>query len=136
MKIKIDLNMCIGCRRCEFACSLNHYGKDGINPKKSRIRAWIKSDQVYPVLADNFSLQDCSAVLELQTAQKETPAGSILNYNEKKKTWFREPDSGILLRCDLCGDPPDPNCVKWCPCNAIILVDDQDEIMPCTLENY
>jgi len=40
------------------------------------------------------------------------------------KSAFKEPDTGIPLKCDFCGDPPDPQCVKWCDPDALTLVDD------------
>ena len=135
MGIRIDLDRCIGCRRCEIACSLNHYKRSSINPKKSRIRAWIKGNEMYPIVADEFKLEECTAVKELMARDKAPGENSIFKFPFDKKTWFKEPDTAIILRCDLCGDPPDPYCVKWCPCNAIVLIDDDNEIIPCTLEN-
>ena len=44
------------------------------------------------------------------------------------KPWFKEPDTEVLLQCDFCGDPPEPACVKWCPCQAITLVDEQGKV--------
>ena len=135
MKIKIDMNMCIGCRRCELACSLNHYEKNAVNPKKARIRVWEQGDDIYPVMSGPFNTEECTSQFEMQIGDKTYDGCSICRASCADRTWFKEPDTQILLRCDLCGDPPDPQCVRWCPCNAIVLLDDDEEIIPCTLEN-
>lgn len=90
---------------------------------------------MYPVVADEFDLKECTAVKELMVREEEPGENSIRKLPFDEKTWFKEPDTAIILRCDLCGDPPDPHCVKWCPSNAITLVDDDGEIIPCTLGN-
>jgi benzoyl-CoA reductase subunit BamC len=36
---------------------------------------------------------------------------------------FVEPGTGIPLKCDMCGEPPDPMCVKSCFSGALTLVD-------------
>jgi benzoyl-CoA reductase subunit BamC len=41
-----------------------------------------------------------------------------------EKTIYKEPDTAIPLKCDFCGEPPDPECVKWCAAEALVLVDD------------
>lgn len=44
-KIKIDNNICYECFLCEIACSLQ-YGKDTVNPKKSRIAVLFRRPEV------------------------------------------------------------------------------------------
>lgn len=134
MKLRIDMEMCIGCRRCELACSLNHYDKDSVNPKKSRIRAWIKDDKIYPVVSGPFNNAACTSKHEIMIGDRVYDGCSVCRAPCPEKSWFQEPDTGILLKCDFCGEPADPNCVKWCPCNAIVAVDDNGEIIPYTME--
>jgi benzoyl-CoA reductase subunit BamC len=42
---------------------------------------------------------------------------------------FKEPDSGIPLKCDMCGEPPQPEplCVKWCMSDALMYVEREEE---------
>ena len=37
-----------------------------------------------------------------------------------EKTIYKEPDTAIPLKCDFCGEPPDPECVKWCAAEALV----------------
>ena len=120
MKLRIEMEMCIGCRRCELACSLNHYDKDSVNPKKSRIRAWIKDENIYPVVSGPFNNAACTSKHEIIINEKVYDGCSICRAPCPEKSWFQEPDTGILL--------------KWCPCNAIVAVDDDGEIIPYTMD--
>jgi benzoyl-CoA reductase subunit BamC len=80
---------------------LQHTGT--INPKRSRIRVFIDGDTFFPVIASKRTVI---------TKEKE--------YNVPAKPIFREPETGIPLRCDLCGPPPDPQCVKVCLSGALV----------------
>ena len=50
---------------------------------------------------------------------------------------FKEPDSGLALKCDMCEDTPPlklPKCVEWCPKGALIYEEveehDQEQASP------
>ncbi len=59
-KLKIDFKQCCGCRRCEVACSLNHF-ENSVNPKKSRIRVMEEAGVFYPVVAGPFNNAECTS---------------------------------------------------------------------------
>ena len=42
---------------------------------------------------------------------------------------FKEPDSGLPLKCDMCGEPPQPEplCVKWCMSDALTYVEREEQ---------
>jgi len=126
--LRIDLNQCIGCRRCEIACSINHSEQAVVNPQKSRIRVFIKEDMIYPMIAGPFNNAECTSKHIIVFEGKQYDGCTLCRATCPLKPWFKEPETGIYLKCDFCGTPPDPNCVKWCPCNAITLVDDKGEI--------
>jgi len=107
-RLKIDFNQCCGCRRCEVACSLHHF-ENSVNPKKSRIRK-------------------CTSKNIFMLGGKEVDECIICRASCPIKPWFKEPDTDVLLKCDFCGDPPEPACVKWCPCQAITLIDEEGKI--------
>jgi benzoyl-CoA reductase subunit BamC len=44
---------------------------------------------------------------------------------------FKEPDSGLPLKCDMCEDDPplaEPLCVKWCINDALIYEEREEEV--------
>ena len=40
---------------------------------------------------------------------------------------FKEPDSGLPLKCDMCEGEDEPLCVKWCIHDALILEEREEE---------
>jgi hypothetical protein len=41
-----------------------------------------------------------------------------------EKPFFIEAETGIPLKCDFCGIPPAPSCVRWCNTGALELVEE------------
>lgn len=41
---------------------------------------------------------------------------------------FKEPDSGLPLKCDMCEGEAEPLCVKWCTHDALILEEREEEV--------
>jgi benzoyl-CoA reductase subunit BamC len=44
---------------------------------------------------------------------------------------FKEPDSGLPLKCDMCESDPtleEPMCVKWCLANALVYETREEEV--------
>ena len=41
---------------------------------------------------------------------------------------FKEPDSGLPLKCDMCEGEEEPLCVKWCMHDALILEEREEEV--------
>ncbi|MEE9505284.1 MAG: (4Fe-4S)-binding protein [Thermodesulfobacteriota bacterium] len=127
MRLKIDFNQCCGCRRCEVACSLHHY-ENTVNPKKSRIRIFSEEAAFYPVVAGPPNNDECTAKNTVVIGDKEVDECIICRASCPIKPLFKETDKEVLLQCDFCGDPPEPACAKWCPCQAITLVDEEGKI--------
>ena len=121
-KIRIDNAKCTGCRLCEMACSLQHI-KNTFNPKRSRIRVFTLGDFSYPVVAGPYTEAECTA--------KHISVKEGIDYNYcitcnsscPVKPIFKEPDVDIPLKCDFCGEPPDPQCVRVCAPDALTLVE-------------
>ena len=127
MRLKIDFNQCCGCRRCEVACSLHHY-ENTVNPKKSRIRIFSEEAAFYPVMAGPPNNDECTAKNTVVIGDKEVDECIICRASCPIKPLFKETDKEVLLQCDFCGDPPEPACAKWCPCQAITLVDEEGKV--------
>ena len=130
--------VCAGCRTCEIICSLTHEG--AVNPQRSRIR--VKSNaftgafhpQICHQCSDVPCLYACPesairideslgiAVIEdekctgCRACEKACPF-KVIGYAEEKKK---------ALKCDLCQGTP--QCVAWCPVNALGVTDFGGEI--------
>ena len=124
--IKIDPSKCTGCLACEMICSAYHAEpKYSIsNPKRGRIRVYFdESNDVYvPVLAGRYTDVECIGRMTTTIKGKEYGECSFCRQSCPSRDLFKEPDSGLPLECDMCGEPmPDePMCVKWCYADALI----------------
>lgn len=102
MKIKIVPELCTGCKQCQYACSLAHTGK--ANPWRSRIRVYLQEEICLPMIAGTDR-----ATVSGMALRPATPV-------------YKDPNTGMVLVCDFCGDPPDPQCVRWCAPRALTLI--------------
>ena len=131
--LNISKNLCLGCRICQMACSLEK--SNSFTPLKARI--WILRDEHegidIPMVCRQCKEPPCEkacpvegkkpisrdAVTGVVTISEDgcikcyecvraCPFGAIrIDYKKEEK----------LIKCDLCGG--DPECVKWCPSGAI-----------------
>jgi len=126
-KILVDHTKCTGCRQCETICSAIHYEGE-VNPGKSRIRIFIDDDNsvFHPVIAGPFTNAECTAKSIINVDGVEYDECTICRASCPGRTWFFEPETNIALKCDFCGDPPDPQCVAICAHEALKLIDDEE----------
>ncbi len=125
-QIKIDVNKCIGCRACELACAAFHstpkYSR--INPAMSRIRVMVDefNDVYFPVRAGEYTSAECNGRYTYTINGKEYRECGFCKVACPSRDKFKEPDSGLPLKCDMCeSEPPlkEPWCVKVCGSNAL-----------------
>ncbi len=133
--IRVDSNLCGGCRTCEAVCSL--YKEGIVNPELSRI--YVKKDILGGYVCEPIPCRQCRGAECLlacptgalhvdaitgamvideamcdgcQLCMEACPvAPTRIGYN---------PERSICFKCDLCGG--DPQCVKFCPMGAITYV--------------
>ncbi len=124
-KILIDFKKCTGCRQCETACSASHYNGE-VNPQKSRIRIFVDEDNsiFHPVISGPFTNAECTSKGIVYIDGKPYDECTICRAVCPGRPWFWEPETNIPLKCDFCGDPPDPQCVAICAHGALQLIDD------------
>lgn len=123
MRIKIDHTKCTGCRLCELACAWQHTGS--VNPQKSRIGVFIADAFCLPVIAGPYTEAACNSKGMIIIDGREIDECVVCRASCPAKPWFKEPDTGIPLKCDFCGEPPDPQCVKVCLSGALTLVEEE-----------
>ncbi len=120
--IKIDFTKCTGCHTCEVACSLQHIDKI-VNPKRSRIRILRVGNINLPLIAGPYTEAECTAKGIVLFGDQEYDQCIFCRASCPVRPIFKEPDVDIPLKCDFCGEPPDPQCVRWCGTEALTLVD-------------
>ncbi len=124
--IKIDVDKCNGCRACEVICSALHaqpkYSSN--NPARSRVR--VTRDplaNIYiPVYAGEYTAAECAGRDKYTIDGKEYDECAFCRASCPSRDHFKEPDSDLPLKCDLCESDPEleePMCVKWCLADAL-----------------
>jgi benzoyl-CoA reductase subunit BamC len=132
--IKINADECNGCRACEVICSAFHaqpqYSSN--NPARSRIRI-IRDplkDIYIPVYAGEYTAAECMGRDRYVLDGKEYEECAFCRASCPSRDIFKEPDSGLPLKCDMCESDPDleePLCVQWCLNDALIYEEREEE---------
>ena len=134
MFVAADPEKCVGCRICEYICSLEKSGT--FNPLRSRIRVV----RIYPDVNLSIACRLCEDAPCVKACPRDALAQSeetgIIIVDEDKCNgcgWCIEacdfgalmldPDKKIVMVCDLCSHRSDkkPQCVEWCPEEALSL---------------
>ncbi len=132
--IKIDLEKCNGCRACEVICSAFHakpqYSSN--NPARSRIRIVRDPlrDIYLPVYAGEYTKAECSGKDKYVIEGKEYSECDFCRASCPSRDLFKEPDSGLPLKCDMCEDDPEqkePMCVQWCLSDCLTYEEIEEE---------
>jgi len=144
--IKIDVDKCNGCRACELICSAFHANPkySSNNPERSRIRM-IRDpirDVYLPVYAGEYAAAECMGRDQYVIDGKEYDECGFCRASCPSRTLFKEPDSGLPLKCDMCEDDPPqevPLCVQWCINEALIyeereIEEEEEEVKPGEME--
>ena len=133
--IKIDVDKCNGCRACEVICSAFHAAPEysSNNPARSRIRV-IRDplrDVYVPVYAGEYTTAECAGRDKYTIDGKEYDECDFCRASCPSRDEFKEPDSGLPLKCDMCeSDPPlsEPMCVQWCLNDALVYEEREEEV--------
>ena len=131
--IKIDADKCNGCRACEIVCSAFHASPkySSVNPARARIHVishrlkniWL------PVFAGEYAPAECSGRDKYVIDGKEYDECSFCRASCPSRDFFKEPDSGLPLKCDMCESDPslaEPMCVQKC-LNDVLIYEERDE---------
>lgn len=125
--ITIDLDKCNGCRACEVACSSFHaeprYSSN--NPERARVRVMFDPvrDIYLPVFAGEYAKAECNGRSKYVINGKKYDECSFCGASCRSRGFFKEPDSRLPLKCDMCESDPTlegPMCVQWCLNHALV----------------
>jgi benzoyl-CoA reductase subunit BamC len=130
--IKIDVDKCNGCRACELVCSAFHASPkySSNNPARARIRVISEplKDIYVPVYAGEYTAAECAGRDKYTIDGKEYDECAFCRASCPSREEFKEPDSGLPLKCDMCEGEEEPLCVKWCLNDALILEEKEEEV--------
>ncbi len=143
--IKINVDKCNGCRACEVICSAFHSNPkySSNNPSRSRIRVIRDplADIFVPVYAGEYAVAECAGRDKYTIDGKEYNECAFCRASCPSRDLFKEPDSGLPLKCDMCESDPTlkaPLCVTWCLNDALIFeereVEEDEDAKPDDLE--
>ncbi|MFH0793765.1 MAG: (4Fe-4S)-binding protein [bacterium] len=133
--IRIDVNKCNGCQACEVICSSFHsvprYSSN--NPARARIRVIRDplADIFVPVYAGEYAVAECAGRDKYTIDGKEYEECAFCRASCPSRDFFKEPDSGLPLKCDMCASDPslsEPLCVQWCLADALIFEEREEEV--------
>ncbi len=132
--ITVDLDKCNGCRACEIACAAFHATPkySSFNPSRSRIRMVIneRNDEWVAVRSTDYARAECMGRNTYTVEGKEYSECNFCGAICPARDFFKEPDSGLPLKCDMCGDDPEqvPMCVQICSRDALTY-SERDELV-------
>jgi benzoyl-CoA reductase subunit BamC len=132
-RIKVDADKCNGCRSCEIMCSAFHATPkySSINPARSRIQVITRrlKDIWLPVFAGEYTPAECMGRDTYIIGEKEYDECGFCRAVCPSRDLFKDPDSGLPLKCDMCEDDPPqekPLCVQVC-LNDVLIYEEREE---------
>lgn len=133
--IKVETQKCVGCRACEIACSAFHAVPRYSSVNTARSRIMVVQDEVrdifVPIRAGSYTPAECNGRNTFVIDGKEYDECTFCPASCPSRDAFKEPDSGLPLKCDMCeSDPPveQPMCVEACTFGALIYEEREEEV--------
>ena len=130
--ITCDPEKCVGCQLCEYICSYTKTGE--FNTYRSRIRT-VRAEEVLRTAVACRTCEDAPCVIACtRDALTQDPETGVVRVDADRCdgcTWCIEacdfgaisinPETKLAEICDLCEDEDEPQCVLWCPKDALEL---------------
>ena len=131
--VSADPEKCVGCAVCEYVCSFEK--EKAYNPLKSRIRVV----RLHPLVNMSVTCRLCEdppcVTACPRDALKQSEETGVIMVDQDKCIgcgWCIEacdygaitlhPETKKVFLCDLCKDKDKPQCVAWCPEEALDFV--------------
>ncbi len=140
-EIKVDTKKCVGCRACEIACSAFHAIPKFSSVNSARSRIMVTMDEVrdvfVPLRAGDYAQAECNGRNAYVIDGKEYDQCTFCPASCPSRDAFKEPDSGLPLKCDMCESQPPlekPMCVDACTFGALIYEEKEVAIPVASVE--
>jgi Fe-S-cluster-containing hydrogenase component 2 len=133
-KLAVIPELCSGCRLCELACAIEHFGAN--NPKKSAIRVLIAYPHPVvrmPIVCSQCKVPACADACPVEALSR---SNGVVKLNRDEciscmkcveacpfGAMYAHNDVENPIKCDLCGGHP--RCVAVCPKAAIRFIPEQ-----------
>jgi benzoyl-CoA reductase subunit BamC len=88
------------------------------------------ADIYIPVYAGEYTAAECAGRDKYTIDGKEYDECTFCRASCPSRDLFKEPDSGLPLKCDMCESDPtlkEPMCVKWCLADALTYEEREEE---------
>ena len=131
--VSADPEKCVGCSVCEYACSM--VKEKTFNPTKARIRTIRLGPLVNLAVTCRLCEEPaCVAACPRDALAQEENTGIIMVDEDKCNGcgWCIEacdygaimlhPEKKVVYVCDTCKEEGKPQCVEWCPEEALDFV--------------
>ena len=130
----VNADLCIGCRMCEAACSLVHYGAVGISHARLKVLRYDNAAFFNPVVCMQCEVPYCASVCPSKAISKNPETG-VVKVSRKKCTGCKMCLTAcpfgamgfvenVAIKCDHCGGHP--SCVEFCQAKALTYGDPND----------
>lgn len=147
LRVAVIPNRCTGCRVCELVCSEFHEGQ--YQPSKARIQvlSFDETVQDIPIVCQQCADAPCLEACPQEALSRNVNTEAVVvdqelciqcgacvsacvigkdQVDENHKLAIRlDDDYQMPLKCNLCDG--DPQCVKFCPTEALLLTKDPVE---------
>ena len=84
-------------------------------------------DIYVPVYAGEYAASECMGRDKYTIDGKEYDECAFCRASCPSRDLFKEPDSGLPLKCDMCEGEEEPLCVKWCLADALTCEEREEE---------
>jgi len=137
-RILWEQEKCTGCRVCEAICSF--VKENEFNPSKSRGKVLLTADRQvrYSVRVSCLQCEEafCKVICPTNAIIENDAGAKIINENKCIGCKMCEiacpvgaiavhPEKGVAIKCDLCMDQEEPQCVKYCYTEALKYLPDE-----------
>lgn len=135
-QLVVDPKRCLNCRTCELVCSFKHTKE--FNPRYANVSVFQYENEAVtvPIMCMQCDESACAAVCPTNALTRN--ADGLIEHDASKCIVCKmcvsacplgnvsySPALKAIHKCDMCGG--DPECAKFCPSGAILLVD-PDEV--------
>ncbi len=130
--ITVNADKCNGCRTCEVMCSAYHSTPRYSTVNTARARIHVTTHRLkniwLPVFAGNYTRSECGCRDQYVLGGKEYSECSFCRAACPSRDLFKEPDSGLPLKCDMCEGEESPLCVQWCLNDVLTYQEREEEV--------